>query len=103
MSSELSRDQMAWRAAQDLADGTYVNLGIGIPVRVADFIPKDVEVVIHAEPTGCVVEREQLKAAHSEHGPDIVGLQHAGECFAAGHLIRGRCHGEGKVRAKETL
>lgn len=46
---ELSRDQMAWRAAQDLRDGTYVNLGIGIPVRVADFIPDDIEVVIHAE------------------------------------------------------
>ena len=45
----LNRRQIAWRAAQDLADGTYVNLGIGLPTMVADFIPADREIVLHSE------------------------------------------------------
>jgi 3-oxoadipate CoA-transferase, beta subunit len=45
----LNRRQIAWRAAQDLADGAYVNLGIGLPTMVADFIPADREIVLHSE------------------------------------------------------
>jgi 3-oxoadipate CoA-transferase, beta subunit len=45
----LSRRQIAWRAAQDLTDGAYVNLGIGLPTIVADFIPPDREIVLHSE------------------------------------------------------
>jgi 3-oxoadipate CoA-transferase beta subunit len=45
----LSRRQMAWRAAQDIPDGTYVNLGIGLPTLVSDFIPSGREVVFHSE------------------------------------------------------
>lgn len=45
----LSRQQMAWRAAQDLADGAVVNLGIGIPELVADFVPEDREILYHTE------------------------------------------------------
>jgi 3-oxoadipate CoA-transferase beta subunit len=45
----LNRRQIAWRAAQDLADGLYVNLGIGLPTLVADFIPPDREIVLHSE------------------------------------------------------
>ena len=45
----LNRRQIAWRAAQDLADGAYVNLGIGLPTMVADFIPTDREIVLHSE------------------------------------------------------
>jgi 3-oxoadipate CoA-transferase beta subunit len=45
----LSRRQIAWRAAQDLDDGAYVNLGIGLPTLVADFIPTGREVVFHSE------------------------------------------------------
>ncbi len=45
----LSRRQMAWRAAQDLAEGQYVNLGIGLPTMVCDFVPPGREVVFHAE------------------------------------------------------
>jgi 3-oxoadipate CoA-transferase beta subunit len=40
---------MAWRAAQDIPDGAYVNLGIGIPEMVADHVPADREVVYHSE------------------------------------------------------
>ena len=45
----LTRKQIAWRAAQDIADGSYVNLGIGLPTLVADFIPADREIVFHSE------------------------------------------------------
>ncbi|HZS83019.1 MAG TPA: 3-oxoacid CoA-transferase subunit B [Stellaceae bacterium] len=45
----LSRRQIAWRAAQDLEDGSYVNLGIGLPTLVADFIPDGREIVFHSE------------------------------------------------------
>ncbi len=45
----LSRDEMARRAALDIPDGAYVNLGIGIPERVAAYIPEGREVVYHTE------------------------------------------------------
>ena len=45
----LSRDQMAWRAAQDLPEGAYVNLGIGIPTLTASYVPKGREVIFHSE------------------------------------------------------
>ena len=49
MSAPLTRPQIAWRVAQDIADGSYVNLGIGMPVMVADYLPEDREVVFHSE------------------------------------------------------
>jgi 3-oxoacid CoA-transferase subunit B len=44
-----TQDQMASRAAQELQDGFYVNLGIGIPTLVANFVPKDIEVWLQSE------------------------------------------------------
>ena len=46
---KLSNAQIAWRAAQDIADGAYVNLGIGFPEMVARYQPPGREVVFHTE------------------------------------------------------
>ena len=44
-----TQDQMAAKAAAELQDGFYVNLGIGIPTLVANFVPKDIEVWLQSE------------------------------------------------------
>jgi 3-oxoadipate CoA-transferase, beta subunit len=45
----LTREQMAARAARDIPDGAYVNLGIGLPTLVANALPKDREIILHTE------------------------------------------------------
>jgi 3-oxoacid CoA-transferase subunit B len=44
-----TQDQMAERAAKELQDGFYVNLGIGIPTLVANYVPKEIEVWLQSE------------------------------------------------------
>ena len=44
-----TRDQMAARAAKELQDGFYVNLGIGLPTLVANYVPSDIEVFLQSE------------------------------------------------------
>jgi len=49
MSEGWTREQMAARTAQDIPDGSYVNLGIGIPELVAKFVPQGREFIYHTE------------------------------------------------------
>eukprot|EP01030_Chromulinospumella_sphaerica_P008457 gene8457-biopygen7343 len=44
-----TRDEIAARVAQDIPEGAYVNLGIGLPTRVANYLPPEKEVFLHSE------------------------------------------------------
>lgn len=65
----LSRAQMAWRAAQDIVDGSYVNLGIGIPEMVARFVPDGRHVTYHTE-NGILGFGERPPAGQED--PDLI-------------------------------
>ena len=49
MADGLTRNQMAWRLGQDIAEGSYVNLGVGIPLLVLDHAPAGREIIFHSE------------------------------------------------------
>jgi 3-oxoadipate CoA-transferase, beta subunit len=46
---KLDRKQMAARVARDIPEGAFVNLGIGLPTLVADYLPKGREIILHSE------------------------------------------------------
>lgn len=92
-----TRDQMAARAAEDIPDGSYVNLGIGIPEKVADYVPAGREVIYHTEngllgmgPAPAPGEEDpELINAGKKAVTAIAGAAyfHHGDSFA---MIRGR-------------
>ncbi|CDJ98949.1 acetyl-CoA:acetoacetyl-CoA transferase, beta subunit [Microbacterium sp. C448] len=49
MSTRITRDELAKRIADDIPEGAYVNLGIGAPTLVANFLPDDLEIILHTE------------------------------------------------------
>ncbi len=49
MTQRYTRDEIAARVAQDIPEGAYVNLGIGLPTRVANYLPPEKEVFLHSE------------------------------------------------------
>ena len=69
MTNRLNRAQIAWRAAQDLQEGMYVNLGIGMPVLVADFAPADREIRFQSE-NGIIGVGPRAAPGHED--PDLV-------------------------------
>ncbi|PKG85797.1 3-oxoacid CoA-transferase [Colwellia sp. 75C3] len=64
-----NREQMAQRCAQDIEDGSYVNLGIGIPEKVAQYVPDGREVIYHTE-NGLLGMGNSPTA--DEHDPDLI-------------------------------
>jgi len=65
----LTREQMAARAAEELADGDYVNLGIGLPTLVPNYVADDIELVLQSENGILGVGAYPLEG--SEH-PDLI-------------------------------
>lgn len=49
MSTRISRNDLAARIAADIPEGAFVNLGIGAPTLVANFLPDDLEIILHTE------------------------------------------------------
>ena len=49
MSTSISRNELAQRIAADIPEGSYVNLGIGAPTLVANYLPDDQEIILHTE------------------------------------------------------
>jgi 3-oxoadipate CoA-transferase beta subunit len=82
--SALTREQMAWRAAQDVPDGAVVNLGMGIPVMVPDHLPADREVIFQSENGVIGVGRV---ADGGEADPDLVDASSRRVTLASGATI----------------
>ncbi|WP_283397949.1 CoA-transferase, partial [Acinetobacter baumannii] len=66
---KLSRDQIAKRVAQDIPDGAYVNMGIGLPTKIASYLPNDKDIFLHSE-NGLLALRPQPAAG--EEDPELI-------------------------------
>ena len=53
MTDQQKRERIARRVARELRDGFYVNLGIGIPTMVANYVPPGIDVVLQSGKTEC--------------------------------------------------
>ncbi|ENV33746.1 3-oxoacid CoA-transferase subunit B [Acinetobacter gerneri] len=96
---KMTREQIAKRIAEDIPDGAYVNLGIGLPTQIANYLPEDREIILHSENgilafgAAPIEGQEDLELINA--GKEFVTMQtggsffHHGDSFAmmrGGHL-----------------
>lgn len=92
----LSRNQIAWRAAQDLEDGMIVNLGLGMPVLCANYRPEGREVLLQSENgvlgVGPVAAAEEADRDLTDAGSQLITLIPGASVFSSSDsfaMIRG--------------
>ena len=92
----LSRNQIAWRAAQDLEDGMIVNLGLGMPVLCANYCPEGREVLLQSENgvlgVGHVAGPEEADRDLTDAGSQLITLVPGASIFSSSDsfaMIRG--------------
>ena len=85
---KLDRKQLAQRVARDIPDGAYVNLGIGLPTLVANYLPVDREIVLHTE-NGLLGMGPEPDAGARRYGPHQRG-QATGDRAARGVIFPSR-------------